>query len=70
MIDYKPFIDDISHPNKKKLAIDLISKQDKEQLYSKYSRLRVDEMQKQITRYNKDPENYFDLKGTCENCGL
>lgn len=70
MINYKPFIDSISHPRKKKLAIAIIAEEmPQEGLYEVYGRIRTLEMQKEITRYNKDPQNYHLYKGSCETCG-
>lgn len=70
MIDYKPFIDAISHPNKKRVAIAIIAEEmPPEGLYDLYGRLRVMEMTKEINRYKKNPENYHLYKGSCETCG-
>lgn len=71
MIDYNAFLEPIVHPNKKKLAISLIANSSTvEDLYKIYGEIRVKEMQKQINRYNKDPEKYFIYKGSCDTCGV
>ena len=65
-MNYEKFLNTYTHPRKRQLALDLIA--GKEGLEKIYTKLRVQEISRELRIYEKDPDNW--VKGSCETCGV